>query len=135
MIFSKNFYRKCLSFIKNLCLLLWHWWYDLKVRAHPDSKYFRRACKMQASVADFFLHMHSHIGALYYINVHMYTVHRIAKFLSRQIRWTCLDLIYFLIFIKSSTRCVFTVYLDENKELFKTICQNVCKIKISIFAL
>ena len=67
--------------------------------------------------------------------IHMYTVHRIAKFLSRQIRWTCLDLIYFLIFIKSSTRCVFTMYLDENKELFKTICQNVCKIKISIFAL
>ena len=135
MIFSKNFYRKyCLPSKIMLSPVTLIRFDGFKVQAHPDSKYFRGACKMQASVADFFCTC-TLTSAHCTTYIHMYTVHRIAKFLSRQIRWTCLDLIYFLIFIKSSTRCVFTVYLDGNKELFKTICQNVCKIKISIFAL
>ena len=135
MSFSKNSYRKyCLpsKIMPSLVTLIR---FDgFKVRAHPDSKYFHGACKMQASVADFFAHALSHRRTVLH-TLHMYTsVHRIANFLSRQIRWTCLDLIYFFDFHQEFYQ-VFTVCLDGNKELFKTICQNVCKIKISIFAL
>ena len=106
MSFSKNSYRKyCLpsKIMPSLVTLIR---FDgFKVQAHSDSKYFHGACKMQASVADFFAHALSHRRTVLHTICTLYTVHRIAKFLSRQIRWTCLDLIYFLIFIKSSTRC------------------------------